>query len=126
MCQTTVVRTVYDCYTAHTEQRITDLLFLLCESQLNDHYCDFLQQISKKPLCSDRCVSHALEKGNLDSLCTEGERRVISTLGKVTCPRISQLRFAALSLYKPLSLHAQLSWLSTLVNKKNLSAHKSI
>lgn len=116
------------CKTAalHIQNKELQIHFSLpCESQLNDHYCDFLQ-ISKKTLCPGRCVSHALEKGNLDSLCTEGERRVISTTGKVTCPRISQLRFADLSLYRPLPLHTQLSWLSTLVNKKILSACKGI
>lgn len=60
--------------------------FLLCESQLNNHYCHFLQQNSRKTLCSGRCVSHALEKGNFYPLCPDGERRVIPTLRKVTCP----------------------------------------
>lgn len=117
------------CKTAalHIQNKELQIHFcLLCESQLNDHYCGFLQQISKKTLCPGRCVSHALEQWNLDSLCTESERRVISTIEKVTCPRTSQLRFAALSLHRPLPLHAKLSWLSTLVNKKILSACKSI
>lgn len=80
------MKTGSDCYSAHTEQRITDLFFLLRQSQLNNLYCNFLQQISRKTSCSGRCVSHALEKGNLDSLCPESEGRVIPTLGEVTCP----------------------------------------
>lgn len=58
----------------HIENKELQIHFsLLCESRLNDHCCDFLQQFSKKPLCPGRCVSHTLEKENLDSLCTEGE-----------------------------------------------------
>lgn len=90
------------CYTAslHIQNKELQIYFsLLCESQLNDHYCNFLQEISKKTLFSGRCVSHALEKANLDSLCTEGERKVICTLENVTCSIISQQRFDALSLY---------------------------
>lgn len=54
---------------AHTEQRTTESLFLAHDSQFDNGYCNLLKPTHRK-----------------DCLCPEGERRIVATLGKMTCP----------------------------------------